>query len=196
MAGYVKDQAEFAAISRQANEMFVMDSRLPQQVFRGFAGRTCFTQFSFYCLPELWDIVAGYVPCKAVVLTVDPDPETYFFRHFGYFSSFVVEPGDASTEILELVDQAPSRSPADSMLVRADVVVFFPVSGAWGLWLERISGFCVFGCNSDTVLARVMRAPHFCSLEEAIATWGRQEFLRAEAEYLAFSKLLRENYGD
>jgi hypothetical protein len=78
---------------------------------------------------------------------LNPDPQNYFKKEFGYYNWANVPVSINGEEYWNLLNSHPPDSPADSMLFNSETIVWFPKSAKWAIWGERKYGICILGCD-------------------------------------------------
>ena len=74
---------------------------------------------------------------------IEPDPERYFFHHFGKYPIIEVSVNDSEETFLKAVNEDPGGSPADAIIYNGRVIVVYSDSPVWALYGERDYEFCV-----------------------------------------------------
>ena len=132
---------------RRAEELFRSARRLPEPVFQpGY--RACLAvEFDQLMTRRFWHVVraiSAETGDPGVTWTVlDPHPDEYYRRHFGYFGVARLPASLSADGFLEVLAHEPPDSPADAMLYNARVVACHPDSAGWLVWGERELGIAM-----------------------------------------------------
>lgn len=118
--------------------VFRLNARLPEQVFNGTAVRYRFAEFDMVFSDEYWFSMRRLAEASgdAVVKASVVEPREASYLHLGIPTTREISI-DSPTEYLEWLHNAPRESSADALVYTAEVIVFQPPSGAWGIWVQR-----------------------------------------------------------
>jgi hypothetical protein len=114
---------------------------MPAQVFRVQYDRFRFLEFDRFPNPEflalLRQLMEASLDSKANLLVLEPDPETYFYKHFGCFGALEIQANESWDRYRAEIWDGPPSSPADSLAANSFLLVWFPPSLRWLIWGER-----------------------------------------------------------
>jgi len=121
--------------------------RMPAHVFRDQYDRFLFLEFDRFPNPEflalLRRLMEASLDSKANLVVLEPDPETYFYRHFGCFGALEIPADESWDGYRAEMQNGPPSSPVDSLAVNSFVLAWFPPSLRWLIWGERSSEIMV-----------------------------------------------------
>lgn len=180
---------------------FVLDRRLPAQVFRQPNARITFMEFDQLTTPEFWSaataIIRHYQDDELLFAVVEPPADRYFREHFGYYGALRLPITVGPDRYLDALSSEPPGSPADALVYHGDVLAYSSHTMGWSLWAERRFGIGVLGMR-DTPAAQTPRelpaAIRWFSLEEALYKLVALNF-PGETVPPAIVRALRENYS-
>jgi hypothetical protein len=151
----VADRAHYHAIQDEAEKIFIIGKAgLPSQVFRDKLSSYHFLEFDLMLAPRFWDLL---VECARIcgdtelrMLVIDPDPETYYFKHFNRYGAITFPVSARADDYGAALDSEPKNSPTDALRYVASIVTWFGNSCAWGFWGERELGVGVGATKVET----------------------------------------------
>lgn len=192
MNNFVSDHQHFAAYKLQVEGCFQTEASLPTKVFRDEFSRFRFEEFDWAMSSEFWPAMQAL--CRSsgdttlLLAVLDPDPLNYYVKEFGYFNWAKLPISASSEEYWELLNQHPEQSPADSLLVNSEKIIWLPPSGEWAIWGERSFEVCVLGCREPN------QGDSWHDVDWALETAIPNAF-RNKVVPLDFAEKLRRNYG-
>jgi hypothetical protein len=147
---------DFAQTKEFLSNVFDLEKRLPEQVFRNNFGNFLFEDFDWATTPEFWDTLQQL--CKAsnddhvIVAVVAPDPQNYFYKEFGFYSWLKLPITLSGMDYFSALETGPEESPADALLYSIDTVVWCSPNMKWAIWGERPYGVCVIGFSDESTV--------------------------------------------
>jgi len=138
-------------IYKNAIETFVDKTKqIPQQVFND-----SFRYFLFITFDEIFMEVFFYHMKKYVskiqetefeMVVLDPDPEAYFFHHFGRYGILVIDDPDSYEDYLSDLSNPPDNFPADALIHNSNLILVTSNNGKWAVLGDREMdiGICAF----------------------------------------------------
>jgi len=144
--------AEFRESFKLIRSAVNISSRLPGQVFQPGYGSYQFLEFDRFINGEFWAMLRQlmmYSQAPEVLLMVlDPDAESYFYRNFGRFGALRIPERFSTQQYVEALNTGPESSPADALAINSWVLVWAPPSVRWVIWGERESEILVLAYES------------------------------------------------
>lgn len=120
---------------------------MPARVFRNQYDRFRFLEFDRFSNPEflalLRRLMEASLDPKTNLVVLEPDPETYFYKHFGRFGALEIPVDESWDGYRAEMQNGPQSSPADSLAINSLVLAWFPPSLRWLIWGERSSEIMV-----------------------------------------------------
>lgn len=145
----ITDPTQFRSILDALSSAALTSERMPAQVFRAQYDRFRFLEFDRFPNPEflalLRRLMEASLDSKANLIVLEPDPETYFYKHFGRFGALEIPAEESWDRYRVEMQSGPPSSPADSLAVNSFLLVWFPPSLRWLIWGERSPEIMVLG---------------------------------------------------
>lgn len=188
---FIRDVKTFDDSKRLIEKSFLINTLLPCQVFQSAFTWFAFDDFDWAMSGESWPVIQDLCNTSGdtslLMAVLDPDPEKYYKKEFGYYNWVNVPSSISRSDYWGLINEHPECSEADSVLVNSETVVWLPQSANWAIWGERSYGLCVLGCSEP------IQTDRWCSLEFALENIipfnFRDSIIPGE-----FSESLRSNY--
>lgn len=147
----IKDAAAFKTNMTELKRLFHVNASLPEQVFASGFNRFAFEEFDWAMSDSFWpaiqELAASSQDSSLLMAVLDPDPEGYYMKEFGYYNWARVPVAVSSEDYWALLEEYPDASPADSFLVNSEKIIWLPQSANWAVWGQRSYGVCVLGCR-------------------------------------------------
>jgi len=155
---YIKTEKDFKDAWTLLNNVFQIDQRMPNQVFKEPFGCFIFEEFDWAMSGEFWDLCLkslGHIFHDSYILTtvLDPDPVNYFYHHFDYYNMVKLPIDISRSDYWNSLETGPKSSPADAMLFNSEIVVWMPMSKKWAIWGERSYGICILAFADENIRA-------------------------------------------
>ena len=175
--------------------------RLPAQIFRAQYDRFRFLEFDRFANPEflalLRRLMEASLDSKTNFVVLEPDPETYFYRHFDCFGALEIPVHESWDRYRAEMQNGPPSSPADSLAGNSFVLAWFPPSLRWLIWGERSPEIMVlaysrgFDGPSEQSIAQTGIDPLTAedALDVSSSAWSDRDARRQ------FARELLGNYG-
>jgi hypothetical protein len=148
MARVVIDEDAFETLRARVDSTFYISRRLPDMVFQRVARPTLFCEYEAVLGAGFWPALANLASLHGDdtvdVLTLDPDPVTYYRQEYGYYASFSLRTRASPGEYWDAIADVPSGDQAGAIVYTANVVAVTGPSASWGCWGERGLGIAVF----------------------------------------------------
>jgi hypothetical protein len=149
---------DFIKTKEFLSNVFDLEKRLPEQVFRNNFGHFLFEEFDWATTSEFWGTLQHL--CKAsnddhvIIAVVAPDPQNYYYRKYASYAWLKLPTTLSDTDYFSALETEPKENPNDALLYSIDTVVWCSPSMKWAIWGERPYGTCVIGfSNESTVIA-------------------------------------------
>ena len=148
---FVMDTEAFKQYQARIDGLIRREKRLPENVFKG-----SLTHFVFIHADDLFHTQDPFGKMKSFVTSiseerwflavVEPDPEDYFFRHFGKYSIIEMSVNDTTDEYRRILLEDPGDSPADAIMINSTIMMLASDSGRWAIYVDQgmelaIAGF-------------------------------------------------------
>lgn len=133
-------QEEFNSLLESARSFFVQDARLPRDVFSHSPRDLYLIESDLFLQRDLLEVLKGTsltLGSSWYLIVVEPDPKTYFFRHFKRFPALEIFGFDSVDEILADLVKDPGGSPADSIAFNSRLLWAFSKEGSWSMYIDR-----------------------------------------------------------
>jgi hypothetical protein len=146
-------RTDFEAQKRAIDRLVDVEKRFPGFVFRDrFSNFVCmdFDKVLTGAFHErLKNFLERMGETRYFLAVIDPEPENYFFHHFGKYPFLEVSVLDSEAEFLRAVNEDPGGSPADAITYNGRVVVAYSDSGEWALYGERDYEFGIVAFSEE-----------------------------------------------
>ncbi|WP_160035375.1 hypothetical protein [Paenibacillus sp. An7] len=100
---------------------------------------------------ELEELIGFFGDSFAIIAVLDPHPVDYYYNEFSQYNWCVLQKGTTADEYWSILEQGPEESPADSILINSEVIVWISSKMKWAIWGERSYGICVLGLNDGDI---------------------------------------------
>jgi hypothetical protein len=144
---FIRESAQFNEASKRIEAAFLIKAGLPSQVFRPGFSSFAFEEFDWTLSDTFWPSVQGLAKAEGddsiLVAVLNPNPETYFKKEFGYYNWLCIPTSQPEEVYLQLINSHPDGSEADSIRANSDKVVWISNSCNWAIWGERELDTCV-----------------------------------------------------
>lgn len=158
----IRDANFFKESKRAVGNALHTSRRLPNQVFQSKFQCFAFEEFDWIIGEMAWPCLQALGKASKdtslLVAVLDPDPESYFKRHFSVYNWAKVSLDAAPEMYWGILNQAPEDSPTDSIWINSEVVVWIPDSESWAIWGERSRGICVLATKDSAMLQHAARS--------------------------------------
>lgn len=148
---FIHDDQIFSAVRKGVSSAVDLERALPDRPFRKSFESYSFEEFDWALSAEFWSSAKALARTsgdQAIIMAVlDPDPVRYFKAAFGFYNWAKLSVDLDKDDYWAFLNQAPAKSPADSVLGNSERIVWLPPSEQWVIWGERSSGLCVLASN-------------------------------------------------
>lgn len=129
---------------------------LPEQIFRQAKEHSFCLLFDEIFLPSFFVDMKEFLrhenEAEFCLIVLDPDPETYFFEHFGTYHLVSFAGDDSVEDYMALLNRDPGGSPADAIMHSSDVVLFYSATKRWAVYADRAWDIAVcWFANEETM---------------------------------------------
>ena len=150
---FITDTAEFEARRLGVEKVFHCNATLPDQVFREEFKFFGFESFDLAMADDFSPVIQELAETSGddsvLMAVLDPDPSSYYKKEFGYYNWAEVPVSISGDAYLDLLNEHPEGSPADSLHVNSYTVIGVPKSAKWAVWGNRSYETCVVGFRDD-----------------------------------------------
>jgi hypothetical protein len=133
------------------------EKKLPKQVFK-----KPLSLFLFISSDEIFHTASFFERIKSFLgqigesrcflAVIEPDPEDYFFRHFGKYSVIEMSVDDTDEDYLHIAQEDPGDSPADAIGFNSRIVLLFSDSRRWAIYVDRDYELGIVGFAEENLL--------------------------------------------
>jgi|SRR5664279_354715 len=163
MPPFITDRADFNATEAVIDSVFHRAKRLPSFVFRVPTQELSFFEFDLVFSDAFWEVLqslAGQSGDERLCLSVvDPNPETYYSKHFGFFGALELPSTSDASAYWNAMSYEPPTSPADALVTNGRVLAITVPSGRFGIWCERNLELGVLGIINDQQSREPLQLP-------------------------------------
>ena len=189
---------EFNTHRARMASVFNAQRRLPELVFSTSITRYYAFEFDLLMSELFWsalrDIAFHYHDSSIIVAVLDPDPIGYYWTEFGYCNAFKIPALSDANAYFNLLNEAPTSSPADAILYNSNIITWSSDNYCWGVWGERDTGIGILGTLDELDLL-----PSLVTYSIPIAVASRlalQNLQLSEVASARFERQLLANYQD
>lgn len=198
----IADPLAFRAILDRLRSATDISSRLPSNVFGPRYAHHQFLEFDRILSNEFWAmlqlLMAASADSVVNLVVLDPDPEAYFYQHFGRFGALELPRGFSADQYLTAVNTGPESSPVDAPGTNSFVLVWEPPSARWLIWAERDTQTMIlayeYGFDGPSASVLAESGMYVLTVEDALdissTAWSDRE---AQS---TFARELLKQYGD
>lgn len=198
MSNEFLDIKSYPAVEASIRGAFHAERRLPECVFKKNYRFTLLTEFDLGS--DLIKILHDGRFChntEMIMLSViDPEPITYFYKHFKKINSFRFSASITGKEYSALVRLSPGNEP-DALLYHGDTVVWIPERADWAMWGQRDREITVIGFDDPAMADFLLNdVGYWFDAETALEVFAGMPYTsngRKAPE--DFARPLIENYG-
>lgn len=199
----IVDPVEFSALRGTLDRAMLSSGRMPAKVFRPAYGRFQFLEFDLFDSNEFWAMLQKLMERsqddRVNLMVLDPDPEGYFYSHFGHFAAAEFSKDVSAERYRAVLATAPKLSAADALNSNTEVLVWFPPSLRWVVWGERSPEILVLGAEKefDGLPAQMIEEAGMCplSVEDALDISAPAWHDRAARERFAHALMANYSHG-
>jgi hypothetical protein len=141
MNDFITDRAPYLQAWQSLNELVVVDASLPNQVFQENYRNFSFISFDDIFSEPFYEKMSFFArllnETSFTMFVIKPDPESYFYRHFGKYPVIKMSNFATSGEFMKLVFEDPGGSSADAIAYNSTNLLIYPDSLRWGIYGSR-----------------------------------------------------------
>ena len=154
---FFTERDAFLKCQSAIDALIMREKHLPEQVFK-----KPLSLFLFISSDEIFHTASFFERIKSFLrqigesqcflAVIEPDPEDYFFRHFGKYSVVEMSVDDTDEDYLRIAQEDPGDSPADAIGFNSRVVLLFSDSRRWAIYADREFELGIVGVAEDNLL--------------------------------------------
>ncbi len=190
---YISDVEVFEASKREVEKSILIDAKLPKQVFQQGFKYFAFEDFDWTLSSDFWPVITKMAvksnDASVLMAVLDPDPVNYYKKEFGYYNWAEIPLSISSDDYLDVINEHPLRSLADSARYNSERIVWLPRSAQWSICGHRSYGVCVLGSQDQVTLDST-----WCDCDLALENLLPQCF-RGNVIPPSFASELRSNFS-
>jgi hypothetical protein len=139
---FINDAYAFRQVQSAIDALILHENHLPDQVFRNTLSHFLFISSDdiFYekdFFSKLKSFVIDIGTNRIFLAVLDPDPEAYFFHHFGKYSVVEMSVHDTTSDYRAIIREDPGDSSADALESNLTVGVIYDDSAKWAIYFHR-----------------------------------------------------------
>lgn len=142
----------FSEMVDRSNHVFDRTQLIPENGFAQHLGL-----YRFFPFDDIFSesIVKGSRRLAAMdnsewwIQVIEPDPNTYFHRHYGFFGAFLFSSTDDWRTFLDACGNYPPENCADSLLHNGNILLMHPQSCNWAMIAYRDVNLAIAAFASD-----------------------------------------------
>ncbi|WP_174514187.1 hypothetical protein [Methylocella tundrae] len=189
---------DYPKVQETVRPIFHADRLLPDRVFKKRYNFTLLADFDYVFTTGLIKIVHDNRFCdktEKVLLSVrDPEPISYFHKHFDRINSFYFGTDITEEEYIKLLWRNPGNR-NDALIFNSETVVWIPDNGRWAIWGERSREIAVIGIDDPAQAEFLLNEDgYWIDAETAVAEFAAMPYRDHKAPE-DFARPLIENYG-
>lgn len=139
----ISTEQEFKPIEKRVNSLVKKSMVLPENVFN--ERLCCFTFLTFYEIltflffDDLNSFLKKLDESNFFVCVMDPNPRSYFAKHFNFFGSIKFSDKDNKNDYISALNNYPMDSPADALMYNSNELVISSVNSKyeWAIFAQR-----------------------------------------------------------
>lgn len=152
----IYEPQEFENIQRLIKSVFNTNQNLPQQVFSNDYSHFIFEEYDWAIYYEFWGVLQQLATASQdthiITALLEPNPVTFFFKEFGYYSWFKLPTTLSEKEYGEMMNYGPKAKPDETLLYMSSVVAWVPLSKKWAIWGDRRYEVCILAFADQSII--------------------------------------------
>lgn len=152
---------DFDQIEMSIDRAIDRSKMLPDRVFRSTLKYFLFITFDELYMTLFFNHVKRYLDKVGErafwLVTIDPDPRSYFFHHFGFYGAFEFLSSDNEDDYVSALNDYPKDNHADSLMSNSNSLVAVSSSGEWAIFSSRDDDIAICGF-SDRAQMEIFRS--------------------------------------
>lgn len=157
-AEFISDCNVFIEKRNKVESCFILNNSLPEVVFAEGFSHFRFDELDWALSSDFWPAIQELCAISGddwlLVAVVDPNPLNYYKKEFDLYNWVEISTSASKDEYWEIINRHPDYSPADSILINSEKIVWLPNSEKWAVWGERAFETCVLGYR-DAKMSRL-----------------------------------------
>ncbi len=138
---WLKNRSEYIHEKNMTEKLIREKPQLPDKVFRKNLNLFVFMNFYKLFLDDFFTRLTKFLKlineASFSTTMLEPHPSEYYFKEFGRYGIFVSDVIDTPDMYDSALDEDPGDSPADTMFVRADIILMHGCLGRWAIYGDR-----------------------------------------------------------
>ncbi|HDX9628487.1 TPA: hypothetical protein ROY30_002147 [Bacillus cereus] len=152
----IKNKEVFDKWKHELDGMIHFDLSLPNQVFQNDYGNYMFGEFDSLMYDDGWNEIRKLAQTThdsfVIMGVLDPHPEEYYYKEFGYYNWLKLPCDLTGDQYMDVLEEYPQDSMADSIMHNSFVVVWFPPSKEWIIIGDRSYGINILAIKNESGL--------------------------------------------
>jgi hypothetical protein len=173
---YIVNINEFENLKSLLDRIVIPSCSLPNKVFQETYNNYLFREFDFAMTESFWVEIrelANKINDDSIIMAVlSPDPLNYYYKEFGYFNWVKLKVSITPAQYMDILNLNPKDSPADSIFINSNTIVWASSSKKWAIWGEREKGVCVIAFNEKLgVDIQNLTSNNWRSIDNTVTDW-------------------------
>jgi len=149
----IKEKDKYLEIKDKVRPLLVDGKKFPSQVFSEEYRYFLFSEESVVTNRPFYDRLRNFLnkvgEKQFWVTVIESDPIEFYFKHYGYFATFVFDENDTTDDYLKAMEDIPKECLADSIWSSADVFAAFSASEEWIIYYDKQWEASIFAFKND-----------------------------------------------
>lgn len=150
---FIESNTEFESVQAALDSLVLKGQKFPESVTKGDFFATRFLSFDWIFTRVFFRRICAHLKSKGEskfwLSVIEPEPRTYFFKHFGQFGSLECRVEDSDREYIRYLNQDPGGSPADAIIHNSNLIAVCSASREWVIVGDRASESSVLAFRSQ-----------------------------------------------
>ncbi|MED0873749.1 hypothetical protein [Bacillus mobilis] len=192
----IKNKEAFDRWKHELDGMIHFDLNLPNQVFQNDYGNYMFGEFDSLMYDSGWNEIRKLAQTThdsfIIMGVLDPHPEEYYYKEFGYYNWLKLPLDLTGEQYMDVLEEYPQDSMADSIMNNSFVVVWFPPSREWIIIGDRSYGINILATKNESGSKyKFTSFNNWSSLDNFISL-----NFEDEVQYKGFIEKIAKNYAE
>jgi len=152
---FLDEYSEYSINRKFVSDVIKCNTAFPDQVFTGRMRQFLFISFDLVLTRQFFTHTKSFIQAigeSAFLFSViDPDPNTYFYKHFSKYSVIDFSITDTEEDYMAALDADPGDSPADALMHNTNSVLMHSSSSNWAIYAERELGIGVCSFTDKSI---------------------------------------------
>lgn len=196
---FIEKEEDFNTIVERMSQIFQLNRRLPDQVFKEGYGNFNIIDFGPMMWSDFWHVLQA---CGRTagdneinMLLCQPDPVNYYFKHFKRYGALNFDISATATDYSEALRAEPPGSPADAFETNSFVWTWCGDSMKWGFYgIREVPEIGIGAACVEGFLWPQVKGISWFNIDDALAGLVSVVFRGHESEFREFSEAFRKNY--